>query len=658
MKTLIGISKKQFIHYSILPEKEVRDNVINSWQRSKAFNIDHSMKVLPLLTNKNEVISKITDRMLYLWHHTINFHISLNMFLDNLGAALLWINDDMIVFNKGGNKEFLAALKEKNIRFGTNFSEKLIGTNAVSLAFSSGNPEWVVGEEHYTDALSDYAMLSMPPIPNTFCKTNCIAMIISIDKYNSYFKSAFEYALETFQVFMNYRSLPDVFIKNKILSEVMEQNSNLYIIVDPNGLIIEANDLLYSIFNKSIQEICGKRLDTVFPELAGTLDCLKTLKRIQQMSVTFYNQPNGYNEYIVDCTPVVKTKDNIFGMTVILTNRKKLQKFCHTITNKSPHYTFDLLIGESKIFKDTVAFAMQAAKSPSTVLITGESGTGKELFAQSIHNASSRKTYPFIPLNCAAIPKELIGSELFGYVEGAFTGAKKRGTPGKFEIADGGTIFLDEIAEMPLDMQAVLLRVLEDRTVTRIGDSRAIAVDVRIIAATNRNLWEYVVAGKFRHDLYFRLNVLNLELPPLRKRVEDLPLLVDDFLKSFSVSFGKNIRRVEPEVIEVFSQYNWPGNIRELRNIIERGVNSTESDALTLRDLPADFLATHKEESAFIHKESIPFQDNNFSSYDEYEKKLIRQLLIKHKGNKSAVSSEMGISRKSLYHKLRKYESR
>ena len=647
MEDTIETIKNKFIYDGIDPEEGISKEILASWTRSK----DHgtSPQSLPTLANKTIVIDKITDRQRFVWKLMTDFHKTCEAFLDKIGMAVFYLNKDLEVFNKGGNKAFLSELKKKKLCFGTCFSEEFIGTNAATLSTIAGDIKCTIGHEHYSETLTDYATIAVNPIKHKFYSTDYIFIISPVELFTPCCENFLNHTLEQFKVLANYRSLPDVFIKDYVLTEVMKQNELLYLIVSKEGLIIEANTELYKIFGKTFQQICGKRVDLIFSELTPTLKCLNNRKSINDSQITFNNLPANQNEYILDCTPIIKGESDLYGLIIILTNCKKIQKYCQKVTKRGPFYTFDMLVGESKSFTSAKQFALLASQSPSTVLLTGESGTGKELFAQSIHNASPRKNKPFIPLNCASIPKELIGSELFGYVEGAFTGAKKNGTPGKFELAEEGTFFLDEITEMPLDMQAVLLRVLEDHTVTRLGSSNIISIDTRIIAATNRDLIEYVKLGKFRQDLYYRLNVLKIELPPLRERLADLPQLIEYFLKHFSKSFGKEVVGVDDDVVRLFYEYSWPGNLRELRNVIERGINATQSSTLTLNDIPRDLYETlNSETNTDLKHEDI------FQGYKNFEANMIRNLLIKHRGNKSAVANEMNISRKSLYNKLKK----
>src|SRR6476646_5095223 len=249
------------------------------------------------------------------------------------------------------------------------------------------------------------------------------------------------------------------------------------------------------------------------------------------------------------------------------------------------------IIGSSNGIVDLYAVLERVADTPTTVLITGESGTGKELVARALHDHSSRKDKPFIKVNCAAIPKELIESELFGYERGAFTGAVTS-KPGRFELANGGTLFLDEIGEIPVEMQVKLLRALQESEFERVGGIKTIRVDVRLVAATNRDLKKLISQGAFRDDLFYRLNVVSIRLPALRERASDTALLVDHFLKKFNERLKKNVTGVDPEALELLSSYGWPGNIRELENVMERAVLFCDAQKLRVEDLPVELRGT------------------------------------------------------------------
>ena len=304
----------------------------------------------------------------------------------------------------------------------------------------------------------------------------------------------------------------------------------------------------------------------------------------------------------------------------------------------------------------------KASQSNSTLLITGESGTGKELFARAVHYASDRKSEPFIAINCSAIPENLFESELFGYSEGAFTGASRGGHPGKFELADRGTLLLDEIGEMPLHLQPKLLRVLQDGKVTRVGGSRQIEVDVRIIASTNVNLEEKVRNREFREDLYYRLNVIPLDVPPLRARREDIGIMTSTFIEKFSRKLGKKVEGAEISVLRAIEAYEWEGNVRELENAVEYAVNMAEGSIISLRDLPPKLQITASERNDHQGIKKIAAEQSEESrekimNLEELEKREIEKAMI-YRENHGLTVDEMcnmlGISRATLYRKIKR----
>jgi len=307
------------------------------------------------------------------------------------------------------------------------------------------------------------------------------------------------------------------------------------------------------------------------------------------------------------------------------------------------------IIGTTQEMKRIFEVIDAVKESSSTVLITGETGTGKELIARSLHFNSSRREKPFVPVNCAAIPKDLIESELFGYEKGAFTGATSRRI-GKFEEASGGTLFLDEIGELELPLQSKLLRVLQERELERLGSNKTIKVDFRLICSTNRNLKEEVKSGNFREDLYYRINVVEINVPPLRKRVEDIPLLAMEFLNEFSIREKKKLS-FSDEVIDIFRAYHWPGNIRQLKNIIERAVVLARTDRITLRELPDELRPPRKK---FIPRKTST-DKQELKTLKELEEQAIITALKECNGNKSKAAKMLGISRKAFYKRLKEY---
>ena len=311
----------------------------------------------------------------------------------------------------------------------------------------------------------------------------------------------------------------------------------------------------------------------------------------------------------------------------------------------SSYYGSPRIIGESKAMQAVYALLEKISRTESTVLILGESGTGKELVASTIHYQSSRREKPIIRVNCAALPGELIESELFGYEKGAFTGAVTR-KPGRFDLADGGSIFLDEIGDLPPLTQTKILRVLEEKTFERLGGTTSVTADVRIIAATNKNLEKEVRKGTFREDLYYRLNVIPVELPPLRKRTGDVPLLVDSSIRKFNDQMGTDVS-FSPETVEVLMNYPFPGNVRELLNIVERCVALTDSGVVQPADLPFHVAKLRQEKTILSTLQEITA---------EAERDHIRRILILTKGNRSKASEILGVSRKTLWEKINHHE--
>ncbi|HWR62022.1 MAG TPA: sigma-54 dependent transcriptional regulator, partial [Clostridia bacterium] len=307
------------------------------------------------------------------------------------------------------------------------------------------------------------------------------------------------------------------------------------------------------------------------------------------------------------------------------------------------------LTAKSAVMQHLLKLLNQVAGSNATVMLYGETGTGKEIASKTIHDLSGRRDKPFIKVNCAAIPDALLESELFGYEKGAFTGAATR-KPGRFELAERGSIFLDEIGDMPLSVQAKLLRVLQEREFERLGGIKTIKVDVRIIAATNKNLASLVKQGTFREDLYYRLNVVPIEIPPLRERKEDVPTLVEHFLFKASSISGNTPKKISDGAMEALVNYNWPGNIRELENIIERCVVVTSGNLITLEDLP-EYIAGYGTEGT-----DCPAKANTLDeTVDNAEKSAIVKILQECGGNRTHASEKLGISRRSLHRKIIKY---
>jgi len=314
---------------------------------------------------------------------------------------------------------------------------------------------------------------------------------------------------------------------------------------------------------------------------------------------------------------------------------------------RASKYTINHIVARSERMVDLKGLALKAARTHAPVLLMGESGTGKELFAHAIHHASERGLYPFIRLNCAAIPKDLLEAELFGYEPGAFTGAGNKAKPGKFELANHGTIFLDEISDLPLEMQPKLLRILEDKVVERLGGTHLTKSDFRLIAATHENLEQGVEQGKFRKDLYYRLNVITIQIPPLRERPEDIPIIAQELIRMLNNDLGRNVARIAPEVMNIFLHYPWPGNVRELNNVLEGILYSMDGDTIQVHHLPL-FLQTLNGEGKKLTSTLLR------RLKDKMERDALLQAIRMTKNNKKEAAKLLGIHRTALYKKMKK----
>ena len=456
-------------------------------------------------------------------------------------------------------------------------------------------------------------------------------------------------------------------------------------ILDKEGYITFANIIFASIINQPLEQLTGKYINEVMPnaqgnrdlptgkQIIGTISSMGTVESIVSMV-----KPVIVDGIVIGCILVVKDEREVNGLKEklkilklkaenlekIISKQKEIgwhaeqyvgqsleQKF---VKNMKIGPAFEKFIGLNETVLNAIALAAKAAKVQSTVLIIGKSGTGKEIIAEGVHLASLRAKGPFIKINCAAIPANLLESELFGHEKGAFTGAIKRRL-GRFELANGGTIFLDEIGEMDLGMQAKLLRVLQTSNFERVGGEETIAVNIRIVAATNRDLEVMVKEGRFREDLYYRLNVIPLFLPSLKERKDDIPLLVDHFLKKFNKDFGKEIQGIKKAAMDALIQYDWPGNVRELKNIIERFVALADGEYIELSDLP---LSIHQSANSSLDNNlalmSTSLVQGEVFLLEEYEKQIITAALNKY-GSYTAADKVLGITHKTVAAKAQKY---
>lgn len=431
------------------------------------------------------------------------------------------------------------------------------------------------------------------------------------------------------------------------------------VIVDEKGHIVVITKDYAELCGVDYKEAVGKHILEYFPK-SRMLEVLNTGKPI------FAELWEAGNEIVwVTRVPIV-SDGRIIGAAAVSVFRymDEAKRFARRLKNldseleyyksqvrklSGARYSFDAIVGTSAALSVAKANAQQMARNRAPVLIVGETGTGKELFAHAIHQASPRRDRPFIRVNCASIPENLSESELFGYAEGAFTGARKGGRAGKFELAHGGTIFLDEINELPANIQAKLLRVLQEGEIDRIGGTDVSLVDVRVISATSTQLSELVEQKLFRQDLFYRINAFLLMIPPLRERLEDIPLLCEHFIDNCNYELGTAVAGIDRKVLQVFSRYDWPGNVRELRNVIQRACLNAGSDIIKTNHLPAESAG----------RKSIPqnSEEGGLQGYlDSAEKDYIVGVLQSVRWNRNRAAEILGIHRTSLYAKMKKYD--
>jgi len=462
-------------------------------------------------------------------------------------------------------------------------------------------------------------------------------------------------------VFRSYRYLSAYF---ETLLETTDASISM---IDEEGRVVVWTSGAEQLFSIRKSDILGRPMTDFFPpEMVETLRTLKTGRSVFRHQ----HQPRPDKFVLINTNPV-RVDGKIAGAVaaeVDITSQIRLHHELLHMTNKVHHLQKEVakhhptrdpflsIKGTSPALKNTIETIKKISATKATVLILGESGVGKELFAKAIHDLREGEDAPFVAINCGAIPPTLFESELFGYEKGAFSGADQRGKKGKIELARGGTLFLDEIGEMPLEMQVKLLRVLQEKKYFAVGGTQLIDADCRIIAATNRNLPEMVEQGKFREDLFYRLNVVTVEIPPLRERKEDIFELTQAFLSEFMLSYNRHIHEFPPEVMQMLLQYDWPGNIRELRNTLERLVIFATDGIVKKEYLPSSI--TGNVHRAGGKQAPLPDAEDLFAKFQEersaFEKAVIQKAIELENGNKMAAAKRLGISRATLYNKMNK----
>lgn len=422
--------------------------------------------------------------------------------------------------------------------------------------------------------------------------------------------------------------------------------------IDRSGTVEEINTVASRILGLEWEDVHRHRIDELVEDKPPLQRWVDSGGQFSNRVVTL-RTPHGQVAAVANLQPVM---DGGQAAGAVLTFREmgEVGRFVNRMIGAQRTFTFDDIIGESPQIEKTKELARIAAGTGSNILIQGETGTGKEVFAQSIHNASSFSEGPFVAVNCAAIPRDLIESELFGYVEGAFTGASRKGHLGKLELASGGTLFLDEIGDIPPDVQVKLLRVLQEKTIVRVGGDRTIPIDCRLVAATNRDLHQAVAEGRFRRDLLYRVNVIAIEVPPLRERVQDIPPFVARFVTTYAERNGKVVDGVEDEVMQLLLSYEWPGNVRELENVIEHSVAMVKGRHIEVRDLP-ELLHEKHDRTALEGDQWSGTVEVARQQHESATRQLYMVAMDTADGDVRVAAGLLGVSRATLYRRLKEH---
>lgn len=641
-----------FVSEGVLNKNGLRDIISQSWERSKLYGIDPFKNNFSIELTQNDLKNKYKEflplletakplmQTLYNLIQNSDFMIRLT---DRDGYVLKHIGEDILIHEH----KFLL------LQDGYNIKEEVIGTNAIGLSLVSGEPIQVVGGEHYLHKYHNWTS-SACPIKD---EKNKILGVLSITGNCEFVHPhtlgmvvAAAKAIEKEMKLEYYNK--KLKIVNEQFYQITESISEGIIRIDNQGNITSMNRFARKLLGYSEKGIHNMHIRDVLSSSSqkDIINAVNKGKGYQEEEIDFTTKMGRNKTCIVNVTPIkLFSSTDLGGGVITLKENKAVLSMINKIVGANARFTFDDILGKSESISRSIKLATIAAKTDATILLQGESGTGKEMFAQAIHNASRRKGRPFVFLNCGAIPRDLVASELFGYVEGAFTGAKRGGHPGKFELADGGTIFLDEIGDMPLDAQISLLRVLEDHKVVRVGGNDVIPINVRVIAASNKDLKKEVELEKFRSDFFYRINVMPIYISSLRERKEDIKIFIDYFYEKFSESSEKHIKNVSASFYEGMINYDWPGNVRELQNVMQLVLNVAENNSiLTGTNLP----------SYVKEKEGIGELNSSkqLLTLEQMEKSAIMQTLIEVNDNIAAASRILGIGRNTLYRKMEKYK--
>jgi len=611
----------------------------DSWRRCLAAGVDPFAGVASAVL-KPAAFEALASRKKDLVRVARPFMENLFRLVAGSSFVVLLFDEAGVLLETVGDPERIRTCPDLNLRPGALWTEEEVGTNGAGTALVLGRPFQVSGPEHYCRKHHRWTCSGAPIRDGGGAIIGVLDMSGPVDATHLHTLGMVMAAVAAIEnaLALNRRN-QELTVLNNHLGSVLATVTDGVLVLDPDGTVRQVNPVAERLLGVPASQVLGRGA----AGLLGKGECVSGLLEwgreflFRELDL---RTAQGSLPCLVSGKPILDEDGSVRGAVLFLNPSQKIKNLVNRITGAQATFRFEDVLGGGEALRRAVQQGLVAAGNDSNVLLTGESGTGKEVFAQSIHNQSARSRGPFVAVNCGAIPRELIASELFGFQEGAFTGAARGGRPGKFELAAGGTLFLDEIGDMPLEQQVALLRVLQDHTLTRLGGDRSFRVDVRIICATHKDLREEVRRGAFRQDLFYRLNVSAIRLPSLREHVEDIPLLLDAFLRKF----GRKDPRPDPAVVEALQAHAWPGNIRELQNVVERMVISAQGAEVGLEHLPEEILQASSPAPAAAG--SLRAQ------LEAEEREEIAACLRRCRGNMSRAAQALGVSRNTLYRKL------
>jgi transcriptional regulator with PAS, ATPase and Fis domain len=623
-------------------------DIRDAWERSYQHDIDYMLKANPYILEASELKS-MQENSAWLINISLPIMQKLSQFVAGTGFVVALCNSDLCNLKVVGDEDALEWAYKAHLMEGSLWKESLVGTNAGSLALNLGKPVSTYAYDHFC-LFSISSAASSAPIFYENDIVGTLSMVAPFANVNNHTLGMVVAARDNIESTMTLKSISEY---NQIIMESMSEG---VLVLDNSGRITYANKNCGRILEQDVAALIGNNIYTLLGNMEQNRDFINSFTRRIDMIDESVILSIGSKRITcnITCTPLKNSEfDGNNGDVIIIRENYRIKRLVgNTIGNAK--MTFDDIIGQSTGFKETVRNTKVAARSDSNVLLLGESGTGKDILAQAMHNESSRRMHPFVAINCAALPRELIASELFGYAEGAFTGAKKGGNIGKFELADQGTIFLDEIGDMPLDLQASLLRVLEEKSIRRLGANKLNPINTRIIAATNKNIEAAIERNTFRRDLFYRLGVIRINVPPLRERKDDIIFLTQHFTAAICKRLNIENKSFDNEVFEALSEYPWPGNVRELQNLLEAVIQLCPDKLITYDFVKSYLSFSNNDSNSASTPQPAPTVNENLKLTD-LEKDTILACLGKNNNNKSKTAKELGMSLRTLYRRLEKY---